>query len=196
MFSDELYVYIFSFLESNNYYTIINRLNFNKNTNYFLLQMFEIFFDKLNKIDDNSQYILKFHIENLLIFEYFNKHRHLEILNNYKQFNIYLKDSEWAVRLYNHNFTRVLNKNNEIIDYDESIKENVTKIMEYMYFYKLVNNIEIIQKKNNKSISNETINVSFYWLKEYLLCQSETLKEYLDEYINIHYPNFNLFIPY
>ena len=132
MFSDELYVYIFSFLESNNYYTIINRLNFNKNTNYFLLQMFEIFFDKLNKIDDNSQYILKFHIENLLIFEYFNKHRHLEILNNYKQFNIYLKDSEWAVRLYNHNFTRVLNKNNEIIDYDESIKENVTKIMEYM----------------------------------------------------------------
>ena len=159
--------------------------------------MFNNYFDKINELQKyKNQYYLKEHIEMLLIFNYFNKYRHLEILNNYKKFNNYLKESDWAVRLYNYNFTRVLNKQTEIVNYDDSIKENVSKIMAYMYFYKLITKIECNQKINNKSESNETINITFYWIKEYLLCQSETLKEYLDEYISIHYPNFKLFIPY
>lgn len=197
MFSNELYIEIFTYLDCNIYYNIITLLNFNKNTDYFLLQMFDNYFDKINELQKyKDQNFLKEHIEILLVFNYFNKHRHLEILNNYKKFNDYLKDSEWAVRLYNHNFTRVLNKQTEIVNYDDSIKENVSKIMAYMYFYKLIIKIECNQKINNKSESNDTIYISFYWIKEYLLCQSETLKEYLDEYISIHYPNYNLFIPY
>lgn len=197
MFSDELYIHMLSYLDCCNYYKIINILNFNKTTDIFLLQMFDTYFDKINNIHIyKDQAFLKNHIEDLLIFDYFNKHRHLEILNNYKKFNNYLKESPWAVRLYNHNFNRVLNKRREIVSYDESIKDNVVKIMEYMYFYKLVTKIESTQKNNNKSLCNESIGISFYWIKEYLLSQSETLKEYLDEYINIHYPDFNLFIPY
>lgn len=197
MFSNELYIEIFTYLDCNVYYNIITLLNFNKNTDYFLLQMFDNYFDKINELQKyKNQNCLKEHIEILLVFNYFNKYRHLEILNNFKKFNDYLKDSEWAVRLYNHNFTRVLNKQTEIVNYDDSIKENVSKIMAYMYFYKLITKIEYNQKINNKSESNETIYITFYWIKEYLLCQSETLKEYLDEYISIHYPNFNLFIPY
>lgn len=197
MFSSELYIEIFTYLDCNVYYNIITFLNFNKNTDYFLLQMFNNYFDKINELQKyKNQYYLKEHIEMLLIFNYFNKYRHLEILNNYKKFNNYLKESDWAVRLYNYNFTRVLNKQTEIVNYDDSIKENVSKIMAYMYFYKLITKIECNQKINNKSESNETINITFYWIKEYLLCQSETLKEYLDEYISIHYPNFKLFIPY
>ncbi len=197
MFSNELYIEIFTYLDCNVYYNIITLLNFNKNTDYFLLQMFDNYFDKINELQKyKNQNCLKEHIEILLVFNYFNKYRHLEILNNYKKFNNYLKESDWAVRLYNHNFTRVLNKQTEIVNYDDSIKENVSKIMAYMYFYKLITKIECNQKINNKSESNETIYITFYWIKEYLLCQSETLKEYLDEYISIHYPNFNLFIPY
>lgn len=197
MFSNELYIEIFTYLDCNIYYNIITLLNLNKNTDYFLLQMFDNYFDKINKLQKyKDQNCLKEHIEILLIFNYFNKHRHLEILNNYKKFNDYLKESEWAVRLYNHNFTRVLNKQTEIVNYDDSIKENVSKIMAYMYFYKLITKIECNQKINNKSELNDTIYISFYWIKEYLLCQSESLKEYLDEYISIHYPNYNLFIPY
>lgn len=197
MFSNELYIEIFTYLDCNVYYNIITLLNLNKNTDYFLLQMFDNYFDKINELKKcKDQNCLKEHIEILLVFNYFNKYRHLEILNNFKKFNDYLKDSEWAVRLYNHNFTRVLNKQTEIVNYDDSIKENVSKIMAYMYFYKLITKIECNQIINNKSESNETIYITFYWIKEYLLCQSETLKEYLDEYISIHYPNFNLFIPY
>tara|TARA_Y100000768_G_C23991185_1_gene693357 strand:+ start:610 stop:1203 length:594 start_codon:yes stop_codon:yes gene_type:complete len=197
MFSNELYIEIFTYLDCNVYYNIITLLNFNKNTDYFLLRMFDNYFDKINELQKyKNQNCLKEHIEILLVFSYFNKYRHLGILNNYKKFNYYLKDSEWAVRLYNHNFTRVLNKQTEIVNYDDSIKENVSKIMAYMYFYKLITKIECNQKINNKSESNDTIYISFYWIKEYLLCQSESLKEYLDEYISIHYPNYNMFIPY
>jgi|TARA_B110000285_G_C15137023_1_gene627731 hypothetical protein len=197
MFSNELYIEIFTYLDCNVYYNIITLLNFNKNTDYFLLQMFNIYFDKINGLQKyKNKNCLKEHVEILLVLNYFNKHRHLEILNNYKKFNNYLKESEWAERLYNHDFTRVLNKRTEIVNYDDSIKENVSKIMAYMYFYKLIIKIECNQKNNNKSVSNDTVYISFYWLKEYLLCQSESLKEYLDEYISIQYPNYNLFIPY
>tara|TARA_B100000963_G_C22635973_1_gene677639 strand:- start:5184 stop:5450 length:267 start_codon:yes stop_codon:yes gene_type:complete len=86
-----------------------------------------------------------------------------------------------------------MNINNEIIYADTTIKDTVQEIMRIIYFIKILDSVEEIQKSNVRDITfKHDIGISFYKTKDFLYDQSEILKCELYDYIRYYYPNYKI----
>ena len=186
-----------------NYYN--NFLDFYKNT-LFLSKEYSDYFYKNKDIFNNAiiQYFGEINInsihncisnknlfKNLLIIELYHKNKSLMFLNKNINFNNFLNKNYWAKKLINYNFQRKIYRNDSNNYYDNTIKENVKDIMQIIYFTKILNIIEKIQKNNvTKRQIRYDIGICFYKLRIELLEISEFIKEDMYQYIEFNYPKF------
>lgn len=118
------------------------------------------------KVNDKAQ------IGNHLFLEYFMYHKHLLILDNYPQFESYLRENYWVKELC------LKNPNDKIIH------SSLRNIIRLSYFVKCLRELAKYQRQNSiDKIEQTNIGVSYQYLIENINSESESQTRMLKHYM-------------
>lgn len=164
---DNIILIIFSFFPSFTFYTYCKDiLHFDDDTTFNSVSQY--YFHFLSETPKASQHL----VSSYIFLDYFCCYKHLLILDNHKQFEVYLRENHWVQELCK---TNPKNK---------TIHESLRNIMRLSYF---VNCLRELARNQSKIVNDKgeqsNVGISFQCLIEDIHKETESQTQMLKDYI-------------